>query len=107
MRKLTFYIALILMAACQQQPERNYRYVPLTDTTTLTDTGSYPALADSATIDSTIKATTEGINTRNVDPSSVVAFAHTLKGTPYKYGSTNPAQGWMPRSTPACRISSS
>lgn len=95
MRKLSLYILILTLAACQQQPERNYRYVPLSDTTTLTDTGSYPAFADSAAIDSTIKETTgDEINTRNVLPSSVVAFAQTLRGVPYKYASTDPRQGF-------------
>src|SRR5215213_4741768 len=94
MRKLSLYIVLIAIASCQQA-ERNYRYVPLNDST-LTDTGAYPALADSAAIDSSIKATTDDvINTRNVARSSVVAFAHTLKGVPYKYGSTDPTQGFV------------
>jgi cell wall-associated NlpC family hydrolase len=86
---------IFTIAACQQA-ERNYRYVPLTDTTTLTDTGSYPAFADSAAIDSTIKETTsdDEINTRNVSPSSVVAFAQTLKGVPYRYASTDPKYGF-------------
>src|SRR5215203_1053248 len=92
MRKLILYIALISMAACQQQPERNYRYAPMKDSV-LMDTGSYPALADSTAIDSVIEKTTDDVvNTRDVAPSSVVSFAHTLKGTPYKYGSTNPQQ---------------
>ena len=94
MRKLMLYIALISMAACQQKPEENYRYEPLKDTV-LMDTGSYPAIADSAAIDSTIKETTDdAIMTRDVEPSSVVAFAHTLKGIPYKYGSTDPKYGF-------------
>jgi cell wall-associated NlpC family hydrolase len=95
MRKFSLYIMIFTIAACQQA-ERNYRYVPLTDTTTLTDTGSYPAFADSAAIDSTIKETTsdDEINTRNVSPSSVVAFAQTLKGVPYRYASTDPKYGF-------------
>jgi cell wall-associated NlpC family hydrolase len=93
MRKLILYIAFISIAACQQ-PERNYRYVPVKDSI-LSRTASYPALADSVVIDSTIKETTDdGINTGNVSPSSVVAFAQTLKGVPYKYASTDPKQGF-------------
>lgn len=34
------------------------------------------------------------IETRDVSPQSVVAFAQTLVGTPYKYGSTNPREGF-------------
>lgn len=49
---------------------------------------------DSATIDTLIQKTINGIDTRNVKPADVVAFAHTLKGVPYKYASTDPAKGF-------------
>jgi cell wall-associated NlpC family hydrolase len=35
-----------------------------------------------------------GIETKNVPPGAVVAFAQTLIGTPYKYGSTDPKAGF-------------
>lgn len=34
------------------------------------------------------------IDTKGVKPADVVAFAKTLIGTPYRYGSTNPAKGF-------------
>ncbi len=34
------------------------------------------------------------IDTRDVNPSEVINFAKTLDGTPYKYGSINPQQGF-------------
>jgi cell wall-associated NlpC family hydrolase len=93
MRKLVLYIGVLWLMACQR-PERNYRYVPMKDSS-LSHADSFPALADSVVIDSTIKETTDGeINTGNVAPSSVVAFAQTLMGVPYKYASTDPQQGF-------------
>lgn len=37
---------------------------------------------------------TTGINTKNVQPAAVVAFAKTQLGVPYRYGSTNPSVGF-------------
>lgn len=34
------------------------------------------------------------VDTKAVDPQQVVAFAKSLVGIPYKYGSTNPAEGF-------------
>lgn len=34
------------------------------------------------------------IETGNTTPEELIGFAQTLKGTPYKYGSTDPAQGF-------------
>ncbi len=34
------------------------------------------------------------IETGNVSPAQVVSFAQSLKGIPYKYGSTDPSQGF-------------
>jgi cell wall-associated NlpC family hydrolase len=34
------------------------------------------------------------IETGNVSPEQIVSFAQSLKGIPYKYGSTNPNQGF-------------
>lgn len=34
------------------------------------------------------------INTGNITPAQLVAFANTLQGIPYKYGSTDPQQGF-------------
>ena len=98
MQKLSFYI-IILMAASCQQVKKQFTEEPAHDTTTLSSLSSYPALdsipVDSTKIDSTIKETTDGdVDTRNVSPASIVEFAQTLKGVPYKYGSTDPRQGF-------------
>jgi cell wall-associated NlpC family hydrolase len=82
---------LFLVAGCSQlgNPESK------SQDTTLSTTMSLPAFADSASVDSVIAETTEtGINMRDVLPADVVAYAKTLIGVPYKYASTDPAQGF-------------
>ena len=67
-----------------------------------------PALPDSARIDSAKVGPNDvdtllknhlplpkgGIDTKGVHPGDVVAFAKTLMGVPYLYGSTDPAKGF-------------
>lgn len=97
MKLLLIYIILLTVACQQVKKEFTDKRE---DTTTLSSITSYPALADSiptdsVKIDSTIKETTDGdVDTRNVSPLSIVEFALTLKGVPYKYGSTDPKQGF-------------
>lgn len=94
MRKPGIYIILFLTTACRQV-KKEFTEPPPRDTVTLGSITAYPALADSSTIDSTIKeTTTRDIDTRNVSPQSVIAFAQTLKGVPYKYASSDPKQGF-------------
>jgi cell wall-associated NlpC family hydrolase len=99
MRRFVAYIIILTIASCQQV-KKQFTEEPAQDTTTLSSVTSYPALldsipTDSVKIDSTIKETTEGdVDTRNVSPASIVEFAQTLKGVPYKYGSTDPRQGF-------------
>jgi cell wall-associated NlpC family hydrolase len=94
MRKLGIHIILLTTTACHQAKKHFPEPLP-NDTTTLSNITAYPALADSATIDSTIKETTNSdIDTRNVSPQSIVTFAQTLKGIPYKYASSDPRQGF-------------
>jgi len=38
--------------------------------------------------------TSDRIETGNVSPAQIVSFAQSLKGIPYKYGSTDPSQGF-------------
>ncbi|WP_342646693.1 C40 family peptidase [Mucilaginibacter sp. CSA2-8R] len=38
--------------------------------------------------------TSDRIETGNVSPAQIVSFAQSLKGIPYKYGSTNPSEGF-------------
>ena len=56
---------------------------------------SLPAI-DSVKRDTVVKIFLKGkeIDTRNIHPQEVVAFAKTLIGTPYRYGSTDPKVGF-------------
>ena len=98
MKTAAIYISVLIIASCQQV-KKDFTEQPK-DSTTLSVETAYPALSDSAVkdsaaIDSTVKEITDSdIDTRNVSPLSVVAFAQTLKGVPYKYGSTDPRQGF-------------
>jgi cell wall-associated NlpC family hydrolase len=99
MKTAVLYIIILITASCQQV-KKEFTEEPQKDSATLSVVTAYPALADSAlkdsaAIDSTVKELTDGdVDTRNVSPLSVVAFAQTLKGIPYKYGSTDPKQGF-------------
>jgi cell wall-associated NlpC family hydrolase len=87
----------LLIVGCSPMVEDKYR-----DEDRFTDSGSTvsaslidtaPLIADNP---GEIKTFPGGsvIETKNITPQSVVAFAQTLIGTPYKYGSTNPAAGF-------------
>lgn len=45
-------------------------------------------------VDTAIIPPSQTINTGNVQPHDVMLFAESLMGTPYKYASTNPAEGF-------------
>jgi len=49
---------------------------------------------DSTVVDSVARETLNDINTRDVQPEAVVAFAQRLKGVPYKYASADPSKGF-------------
>jgi cell wall-associated NlpC family hydrolase len=58
---------------------------------------TYPDSAARATVETVKPAArlnTGSINTGKTTPVELVTFARTLTGTPYKYGSTDPAQGF-------------
>lgn len=57
---------------------------------TLTKNDSIPKAGDTANL----VVNKMIINTGEVDPAEVVSFAKTLQGVPYKYGSTDPQQGF-------------
>ena len=94
MKHSTFHIILItLFAGCSGPGDENKATVIHADT--LTESTSWAAFADdSAVIDSVAEKVIDGIDTRNVTPQQVVAFAHTLQGVPYKYASTDPSIGF-------------
>lgn len=59
--------------------------------TQLRDSGSYNK-ADSESVDNSQPIT--DIHTKTTTPSELVTYANKLKGIPYKYGSTNPEEGF-------------
>ncbi len=100
---ISIIIACSLISCQQSESQNDYAYIPENDSI-LSCSTSFPAFSDSSIteeiIDSSIsekivEKNVEGdINTRDVKPSAVVSFAQTLKGVPYKYGSTDPAIGF-------------
>lgn len=83
--KVGLIIFILLIASCGQPvKEEDYSSSPVRDTTQTTT--SKVAYAGE-------KEKTE-IQTGNTTPQELVAFAKTLTGTPYKYGSVDPLQGF-------------
>lgn len=97
-----FLIPLCLLAACSGPPDFSAKDVWNRDTLVRTDSSAAfaPPARDSHPDDGTRMADTsfnpkaQGIDTRGVRPEQIVAFAKTLIGTPYVYGSTNPKVGF-------------
>jgi cell wall-associated NlpC family hydrolase len=96
-------ILLVVLAGC------NYgaKYQPLNDTTALTahaDSINQLPVVDSTSAAAERKSDTpnfepplaagHNIITGNTTPAALVAFAKTLIGTPYLYGSTDPSKGF-------------
>ena len=50
--------------------------------------------SNAATDKTSFVKTSDRIETRNISPAQIVSFAQSLKGIPYKYGSTDPSQGF-------------
>lgn len=92
---ISYMIAALIFVGCEQMKQKGSTDTTAYDTTvTLQDTLALAAYADSTAVDSVIKDVTGDINTRDIKPEQIVAFAQTLTGTPYKYASTDPAQGF-------------
>ncbi|HEX8356023.1 MAG TPA: C40 family peptidase, partial [Segetibacter sp.] len=94
--KSNFLLFLVLLVACNQPESGRVIYEPAEDTVS-TEQEATTGLRD------TIKATAEPleyanngekINTGNTTPQQLLAFATSLIGTPYKYGSIDPAAGF-------------
>ena len=101
-------LALGTLSACNWQVPQSDE--GLVDTLTTTDTllardslvltDSLPNLPDSTLVDRAANKDTvvippsKTINTGSVQPDQLLTFAESLKGIPYKYGSTNPKEGF-------------
>lgn len=95
-----FAVGLFALAACNLQvPQKDEG---LMDVDSLHAKGNMPVhpRADSAKADRTLQRDTaairpgEVVDTKDVDPAQLVAFAKTQLGVPYLYGSTDPAKGF-------------
>lgn len=102
MRSLWYWPVLCLLAACGGQGS-SPRYSEALVTDTLMQVDSARAFRDSQPADGTLLRDTAlqqplapaaGVDTKAVRPEQVLAFAQTLIGTPYVYGSTDPRVGF-------------
>lgn len=78
----TALVILILLASCKQSETEEVYVTPVEDTTQIT----------ASKVAHTVER--QEIQTVNTTPQEVLAFAKTLTGTPYKYGSIDPEQGF-------------
>jgi cell wall-associated NlpC family hydrolase len=95
---ISVYFISLLIIGCSPIVEDKYA-----DKDRFTDSGlvgSVSGIVDTAQLMATkgrkVKSylPASSIETKNVKPQSIVAFAQTLIGTPYKYGSTEPKEGF-------------
>lgn len=104
---LIAFISLGILSCNWKPPHSNEGMtasVSIKDTISLKDTSAFDSILDikdsitqTVAIDSQIIKTptsNETIDTRNITPNEVIAFAETLVGTPYVYGSTDPKVGF-------------
>lgn len=82
--KIGLIIGILLVASCDQSVKEEIYSIPVRDTTQTTTAKVAYALE---------KEKTE-IETGNTTPDELLAFAKTLTGAPYKYGSIDPLQGF-------------
>ena len=83
MRRAFIVCCFITAVSCNQIKNRPH--------TSLSDSGPVTVIKPGHPIDST---GANFINTLQVSPREIVAFAQTLIGVPYKYASTDPNQGF-------------
>jgi cell wall-associated NlpC family hydrolase len=99
-KRITILILPVLMASCifvvHDKKERG-------NLSTTDSSAAFAQPKDSVTATDSVRVDTsvvramlssKDIDTRGVSPAAVVAFAKTLIGTPYRYGSTDPAVGF-------------
>ncbi|HEY2582963.1 MAG TPA: C40 family peptidase [Mucilaginibacter sp.] len=91
--KEIFYLLLLILLSCKKTDKSGRVYVftkdPLTNDS-VSETGYYTTR--SKTLYN--KKYITNIATGKVSPAAVIAFACSLEGTPYRYGSADPAHGF-------------
>ncbi|RYY62176.1 MAG: NlpC/P60 family protein [Chitinophagaceae bacterium] len=98
----SFLILLLLAATACGGPANDPRYQEAVVTDTLMQSDSGAAFRDSMPPDGTMvndtplhtEAYKGTVDTKGVAPAQLLAFAQTLIGTPYVYGSTDPKVGF-------------
>ena len=88
------FIAFFLQGCDTMEPEIN---VVQNDTVQAVDqSGMDIPVADTAVLPPSAKKALSplSVNTKNVTPEELIIFAKTLVGTPYRYASVDPAQGF-------------
>lgn len=99
MKGFCFY-SLVFCAACNLQVPQKDEGLMDKDSSTAFVPAALPVRLDSSRADKTTQQDTaairpsEIIDTKEVAPQDLVAFAKTQMGVPYLYGSTNPADGF-------------
>ena len=94
MRFLTISIFSFLFISCFQKEEVKGGADSIVASETLIDTTPKTIVEVNKPEPYNYSAKEHVINTGSTSPSELLAFANTLVGTPYKYGSTDPANGF-------------
>jgi cell wall-associated NlpC family hydrolase len=83
--KNLFALFYFLISSCQAPNSEDVTIEPLQDSVKAT------SISTAATLQ---PVTGQEINTGNTTPTELLSYSHTLIGTPYKYGSADPAVGF-------------
>ena len=110
MRRVIYFCCALVWSACNYTIpnsdegmqksvvlDSSEAHAPVKDTTTgdaITLTIDSTRADNTSNLDTAEVKPGEVIDTKNIHPNDLVSFAETLIGTPYRYGSTNPAVGF-------------
>jgi cell wall-associated NlpC family hydrolase len=94
MNKLTLICLFFLLIACSQKKQGEV--TDKKETAAYFDSSASGHTTDTATPKDSSIASSSGkiINMGNTKPADLVAYAQSLTGTPYVYGSTDPSRGF-------------
>jgi cell wall-associated NlpC family hydrolase len=90
-------LATLLLTACNWQPktsDEGLSKLEATDSLHAKDSSTAPVSVDTATRPLRGLPPTVTVRTGSTKPEALVAFARTLVGVPYVYGSTDPRKGF-------------